>query len=158
MLAGEVVRIRVNPKDAASVADIVRLTGFDYVGMSFSQACAIALSSLLETMRQSGAIPTRDGFDYSEVMKPFQMRKQSKRKLDIANLITSLGAKISVPAIPYDTADPEKQKRRRRYEELKTRKELDEINFTPADQEEFRPLVDEFFDFTIKKKVQPHSR
>ena len=142
MAVGEVVRIRVNPRDAMSVADCVRILGFNYTGMSFSQACAIALSSLLESARNTGVLPEHTGFDYSDIMEPFTMRKRTARKQAISKAINMAGSEFQVPPL---IADPQKERRRLRFEELKFKQQNDKLNWTDELQQEFRPLVDEFF-------------
>lgn len=145
MKPGEVVTIRVNPRDCMAVADIVQSVGMNVQGMAFSQAVAIALSALLETMRASKAIPEREGFEYLEVMKPYVVKKRSGRKLDIAKFVVNIGDEHRVPALKVD--DPAKARRRVRYEQLRLKKLGDDLNWTEAEQAELALLVDEFYQF-----------
>ena len=144
MKGGEVVTIRVNPRDCMAVAWIVKSVGLEIHGMSFAQAVAIALSSLLESMRQKGVIPDDTGFEYSNMMRPFVVKKRSGRKLDVAKTITEMTYNAKVPALIPDHA---RNARRIRYEELKFKLDNAADSFSEQDREELRPLVDEFFDF-----------
>jgi len=152
MRAGEVVRIRVNPQDAMSVADIVRKLGFNYTGMSFSQACAIALSSLLETVRENGAIPRRDGFEFAEIMAPFGLKQRTGRKLDITKTFNLLaGSEGRVPAIPVAVRGferspepeltPEQRQAKFRYEELCLKREHAPESMTAEDEAEWTRVL-----------------
>jgi hypothetical protein len=96
---GVVSTIRVNPKDCMSIIDVIALTGIDTTGMSFAAMTSLALSSLLETARQNGQVPTRDGFEFNEMMLPWASGIRSKRKLEITEAIGNLGSKIHAPPI-----------------------------------------------------------
>ena len=89
---GEVVSIRLSTKDCMSVADLIHLTGIYYPGMSFSQAVALALSSSLQTMREANLIPTRDGFEYAELMEKFTFSHRRLRQ-------TVTGKHLHLPAV-----------------------------------------------------------
>jgi hypothetical protein len=73
--AGEVVYIRVNPKDCLSVLDLMKKTGVSIRDKSFPQMVSLALSSALEAMRMQGIIPAEpDMFQYSNRMKYYAGR------------------------------------------------------------------------------------
>ena len=74
---GVVVRLRVAPPDVMSVIDIVDTLQLYYEGMSFSQVVSIALRGLLESAREQGVIPTRDGWEYSKMLARFPTEKES---------------------------------------------------------------------------------
>lgn len=146
MRVGRVARIRLSPRDCMAVVDILKHIGIHPTGMSFSQGVSITLSSALESFRQSKIIPTRDGFEYTELMRMFPPDRliDRSRKLDITKHLqarTSDGAVVPPILVP-DT--PEVQRRRTRYNELRFKRENDEINMSEADWAEFRLLVDEF--------------
>src|SRR5258708_7077085 len=63
------------------------------------------------------------------------------RKLEITEIMSAHKAPALIPETP------DRKRRRLRFEELKFKKEHDDLNWTEALQEEFRPLVDEFFNF-----------
>lgn len=145
MKPGDVVRIRVNPRDSMSVADLVNKIGFNYTGMSFSQACAIALSSLLETMRSAGHLPERDGFEYDELMKPFGLRQRTARKHAITKTFGNIGPEFKVPAIPT-TQEPQLEvtadqlRANRRINELAVKRASGEV-FSAEDEAEWAMLL-----------------
>lgn len=101
--AGLVISLRINPKDCMSVVDVLAKTGTVIPGMSFSAMTALALSSLLETMRQQGKIPTRDGFEFSEMMTPYLSGKHA-RKVATAKALEGLGSDFSAPVLPRHEA------------------------------------------------------
>jgi len=141
MKGGRVVRIRVNPQDALGVADIIGVLGLDCKLLTFDQAVRIALSSLLESARVHNSIPRADGFEYGSVMAKFITKPgELGKKREVGELLNKESVRIA-PAIN----DPATKRRRVRYEELKFKWEHDKENWTDALQEEFRPLVDEFF-------------
>lgn len=142
MKGGRVVRVRVNPPDCMAVLDVCAVLGItSQARFSFDQLVSIALKSLLEAARGHGTIPKREGFEYIKMMEPYMERvpgQDRARKLQL----TSLMQDRDVKAV---TTDIERERRLRRYEELRLRKEADPLNFSEQDQAEFTPLVDEFF-------------
>lgn len=80
MRPGEVVTVRINPADCMGIADMLIVGGIDTEGMSFAQATATVLQSLLEAARMNDIIPIRDGFEYNEVMAPFARKKKGPPK------------------------------------------------------------------------------
>lgn len=97
--AGLVISLRINPKDCMSVVDVLAKTGMIVPGMSFSAMTALALSSLLETMRQQGHIPTRSGFEFTEMMTPY-LDGRHARKVAAAKALEGLGSDFSAPVMP----------------------------------------------------------
>lgn len=86
MRAGQVVRLRVNPKDCVSVLDVMSKSGIDISKMSYSSIVSLALSAMLQGLRNGGTIPDRDGFEYQEMMEPY-LRNGQGSKIKIANQI-----------------------------------------------------------------------
>ena len=144
MKAGRVACIRVNPKDCMAILDVLKRIDYLPPGMSFAHGVSVALGSVLESLRQSGVIPTRDGFDYSEMMKffPPDTKASRGRKLAITDVVQQAGEDVNYPPVVPDT--PERARRRLRFGEMRFRKEADPINWSEADQREFQVLVDEF--------------
>lgn len=87
MRAGKVVQIRLNPKDCMSVVDVLDVAGINIKDLSYAQAVSLAMGSILAGLREAGTIPDRDGFEYSEVMAPWDSGR-SKRKLDVTRFIS----------------------------------------------------------------------
>jgi hypothetical protein len=103
MMPGEVVYIRVNPKDCMRVVEVLKLTGMmeiqkKFDNMSFPQAVSLALSSLLQAAVESKMIPDHDGFEYSEIMRPFSNKTRTSRKLAFAKGV-ALNSEAEVPAL-----------------------------------------------------------
>ena len=135
---GRVVSLRISPADCIAIASVCQKLGLGSQQITFAQGARIALSALIESARTGHLIPASDGFDFLEQMSWFKPTEQSLR--------LSVGSITELPQ-PH-TANIEKQRRRLRFQELRLQKEQDHENWTPALQEEFRPLVEEFFEAT----------
>lgn len=99
MRPGIVASIRVNPKDCMAVVDVMEAVGIPTDGMSFPAMVSLTLSSLLQTARDNNQIPTRDGFEYSEIMSPFMGQRRNRKKLEITKTLHELGSSIHVPKL-----------------------------------------------------------
>lgn len=93
--SGHVISLRVNPTDCMSVVDVVRKAGVYTPGMSFSMMVSLALSSVLQTLRDCEVIPERDGYEFNELMGP-HLGKQNKRKYEVTQTIKSIGSDLHV--------------------------------------------------------------
>ena len=144
MTPGLVISIRVNPKDVMAVIDVLDYLGIPKANLSFAQATKLVLASALESFRQQGIVPNRSGFEYSKMIEPFEQQNFNSRgaKLKSAKMLRQPGVEVR----PVVEETPERKKRRVRYEELLFRKRADDVNWTDADQQEFMPLVEEFFE------------
>lgn len=96
---GKSISLRVNPRDCLSVLDIAEAVGIPTTSASFSALVSLAFSSLIETARKNGIIPDRDGFEYSEMMTPFEDRSH-KRKLMFSDAMVGIGSRMHAPAAP----------------------------------------------------------
>ena len=76
---GQVVYIRLNPKDCMAIADFIQKLGVFKPGMSLGHAASLILSATLEHHRTQGRIPIRSGFEYSEVMTPFDLGQRGNK-------------------------------------------------------------------------------
>jgi len=142
MKGGRVARIRLNPKDCIAIVDVLKRLDLHPAGMSFSQGVSIVLSSTLESLRQHSIIPRRE-FEFTEFMAMFPPDRlvDRGRKVDITNAMW--GEHVQVP--PLVPEPPDVKRRRLRYEELLFKKKSDELNWTVEEQQEFLPLIEEFF-------------
>lgn len=95
MRAGKVVNVRINPKDCMGVIDVVKKAGVYVPGMSFSQMVSLALSGMMQTLRDNEIIPDREGWEYLEMMGPY-LTKQNGRKLEVTKVINSIGSALHV--------------------------------------------------------------
>lgn len=142
---GEVVRIRVNPKDMMGVVDVVRTLGFNYHGMTFSQATSIAFSAMLNMLRETGSIPTRDGFEFSDMIQPFTIKPESRRNLNLAKPLTLAEStqpttKASSKLVPNPSYSKEQRQAKFRLEELAIKRESGEI-MSEEDEAEWTRLI-----------------
>lgn len=99
MRPGMVATIRVNPKDCMAVLDVMEAVGITIEGMSFPAMVSLTLSSLLQTARDNGQIPTRDGFEFSQMMAPYIGQRRTKKKLEIAKTMHELGSSVHAPKL-----------------------------------------------------------
>lgn len=100
---GIVSSIRVNPKDCMSVIDVMEKAGVNIQGMSFSGMVSLALSSLLENCRTQNLIPTRDGFEFTEMVGPYLSQSHAK-KVHVTKAIGNIGSEIKAPVIEQPKA------------------------------------------------------
>lgn len=161
MKAGLVTSIRVNPKDCMSIIDVLNAGGVNFDGMSFASMTSLALSSLLETSRKAGLIPTRDGFEYLTMMQPY-ISKQNGRKLAITAAMSGLGGAIKAPVVERQviaTPEPDHQPApvsdtiitaeirtaRRRLTELLAKKDMvdggsHDVTWSASDEQEYKEV------------------
>ena len=99
MKAGTVTSIRVNPRDSQSVLDVLDAAGVRRDALSFAQCTSLALSSLLETARQTGLIPEPDEFQYLNRLGPYIGPGKKNKKTKIANALHDMGGKMRAPAV-----------------------------------------------------------
>jgi hypothetical protein len=147
MRAGRVVTTRINPRDCMSIADVLDRAGVYTQGMSFAQAVSLALGSVLEMCRQQGILPTRDGFEYEEMMKRFthNPKVDMARKLAITSTIGSMGSEIKIPppAQPAPVLTPDMKRKEVRWNELAMRQQLTPENWSEEDDAEYKILCQE---------------
>lgn len=84
---GQVIRIRVSPRDCLSILDVVQVAGVNIQGMSFAAIGSLTLSSMLESLRKQGTIPCNDGFDYAQRMASYLEGKSTADKRAITERI-----------------------------------------------------------------------
>ena len=104
MKGGIVSTIRINPKDAQSVLDVLEKAGVRTQGMSFASMVALAMSSLLEAARQDNVIPEPDPFQYLNRLQPYIKAKHG-RKLQVTSVLHNAGATLQAP--PVSASVPE---------------------------------------------------
>ncbi len=141
MRVGRVVSIRVNPKDCMSAIDVVEKIGLNVPGISFSQIVSAAFSSAMESLRQAGVIPTRDGFEFRQMMAayPAAIKGARGRALSIANTFQMAGPDAQVKAVAPSREVTQAQQR---LDELLLHSEADPLNISSADQAEMEQLTE----------------
>ena len=163
MRPGKVVTIRINPKDCMSILDVLGVTNQMIKGASFPALASLALSALLETVRKNGAIPTRDGFEYNDMMAPYIGTRRDGVKLAVADTIHRAGSEMRIASVPQEPTEaladattevtPEVMRARRRLAELMDKKDLaDErssgVIWMDSDEQEYQQMY---------KIVYPHG-
>jgi len=127
-----------------AAVDVVRKLGLVTSGISFAQVVSLALSAALESLRRNGTLPTREGFEFSELLQPFKYDnpRHRGRKLDITQLVQS-EAGLVAPPVPtempteFELAQAVKMQR---FVELE-----EKLGRTPQEQEEHKTLSQELF-------------
>jgi hypothetical protein len=71
MKLGTVVNIRISPANCMAIYDALLLAGIDPANYTFSSGASRVLDMLLDALRRDKLIPTRDGYEYTEIMKSF---------------------------------------------------------------------------------------
>lgn len=101
-LPGNVVTIRINPRDTMSVIDLVESLGMPMHTLSFPAMASLALSSCLEALRTQGIVPDRTGFEYAERTAGILGTGQNKKKRAATTAILNTGSelKIAPPPVP----------------------------------------------------------
>lgn len=122
-----------------SVVDLLAYLGIGTANMSFNTATKIALSAALESFRQQGLIPVRTGFEYAQMMSPWQDHTtEHAAKLVVSQIVA--GEHVDVKPVIPETY--ERKQRRIRFDELYTKWRADPANFD--EHEELAPLLEEF--------------
>lgn len=133
---GTVVYMRVNPTDQMSVVDILDVIGQSKENLSFNAAAKIAFATLLESARQAGTIPRRDGFEYGEMLQPFERENLKNRAAKL--LLTK---ELSKP--PRDDEPLLTPGKQARLLELRFKHEQDPANMDTGELEELSRLLSE---------------
>ena len=99
--AGEVVKVRVNPKDCLAVLDTMVAIGLNPSDHSFAGCVSITLSSLIAMARKAGALPQEeDGEKYWERMAPFRAGRSTQVKRERTNAFYNRGVQGYGPLTP----------------------------------------------------------
>lgn len=148
MTPGKVVRIRVSPADCMAVCDIVERLGGLPPGTSFAQAVSLALASAMQTLREHSVVPTREGYEFSQLMAKYPMgdsREARRRALEITSTL-----KLANPGHVVRPVAPAPHTNRppvgmARYEELAFKLSNDSLNMTDAERDELSDLTQKLF-------------
>lgn len=133
------MKVRMNPQEVMSCIDCVNAVGADMEGMSLSAVVKRGISIALQTLRSSEVIPTRDGFEYEQMIAPYEgltrvqkikvghklvMEDQQRQAMDIPP--PSLHTKVD-PRVASIT--PQEARLTRRRGELLLKQNADPDNF-----------------------------
>lgn len=138
---GQVVRVRVNPKDCMACVDVARQAGYDPGPMSFSQVVSITVGIVLESLRQNKIIPDRDGFEYADIMRYWQVdvKADRARKLGITKSMQLMDRSV----LKAVALDPELGRKKLRFDELAFKANHDEANMDEVEKIELQSLIQE---------------
>lgn len=163
MKAGEVVKIRVSPKDVMTAIDLVQGAGLVVTGMSLAEVVRLAMSGLMQRARETGAAPNRDGFEYMQMLAPFKQgdphvkndvhhrqraliaqkqarAEQEREAMDMPPLGSIVSKQVQITHNIQQAKDPRKHTR---FKELVFKRRADQLNFSEAEQAELDQLFDE---------------
>ena len=148
IFGGDVVRMRINPKDSMRIVDALTRMGIEpkvYRGaLSFSQATKMVLESCLAALESQGLIPTRDGFEYSEMMAAFPRKEEARQLRHKQIQFTQIQSHPRHTTQPIVEDDFDKAKRRRRYNELIIKQGAAKESMDEAEWVELGDLIAEF--------------
>lgn len=99
MKAGVVTTLRINPRDAQSVLDVLDAVGLPRHTLSFAQCTSLALGALLETARQNKLIPEPDEFEYLNRLGPYIGPAKKSKRTKIASQLHDMGGGLRAPAL-----------------------------------------------------------
>lgn len=68
MRPSKTLSIRIRPSDFMAALDILEKCNVSYYNTSMAQVIHLAMGIAFNTMRQTGIIPERDGFEYNEML------------------------------------------------------------------------------------------
>lgn len=146
MTPGRVVRLRLSPKSCMQAVDALEKMGLstrDMENLSFSHAVKKVLESCLIALERDGIIPTRDGFEFLEMMRPFPIADEAKVNRAKQIRFTKLEQHPSYVPKPI-VDDPERRTREVRYNELVFKQNAAPDSFTDDEMSELAPLLEEF--------------
>lgn len=98
MRAGIITTLRVNPRDAQSILDVLDAVGLPRAALSFAQCTSLALGALLETARQNRLIPEPDEFEYLNRLGPY-LATANQPKKRIAKALHNMGGSLRAPVV-----------------------------------------------------------
>lgn len=139
---GRVLSFRLNPRDCISCVDVADAMELDTTRMSFDQVARIALSSLLESVRQNKVIPNRAGFEFKELVADRFKGTGKQGRLDRLR-ITAIADKLGPNHITQPLVPESKELRsaRIRFSELEYKLSRDPLNATQAEKDELQVLA-----------------
>lgn len=171
MRAGLVATVRINPKDCMSVIDVMKKAGVNTNGMSFPAMVSLAMSAMLNGLREQQIIPDRDGFEYLDMMTPY-MNGRNARKLEISRTIHDTGSRInlSLPSEPREASpstpiqvmqaatSPEMREAKQEFTDLNNKREAFEdqvkgISWTSGEEDRWQQLYPMFFSGAIPPRL-----
>lgn len=151
MKAGKVATIRLRPEDCMSVVDILDRAKVNTTGMTFAAAVATAVGIAMATLRDNGVLPTRQGFEYTELMDQFVERpkvrsiKLPQQFSEIAvEGLSMTGARVTNAnnSAPVST---ELRQAQIRLNELEIKKTHASDSWSDTDEEEYQKLTEIVF-------------
>lgn len=138
---GVVVKIRVNPEDVMSCIDIVKQAKISTYGLSLPIVVRIALSGLLHAARTNGALPIREGFEFSNMLAEFGGVQQGRKLasaavVEQADVHKRMDMDRQAPREMPDTVVAQRARWMVRLNELEFKQKNDPLNFDSAEHAE----------------------
>ncbi len=140
MKAGKVLTLRIRPEDILTAFDVVKLAGADPTNYSLASITNSALSISFATLRKLNLVPTRDGFEYSEVLSSWEASRKA-RSVQLETT-TTLSSQVLTP-LPTSTPQEETDRKEIRIEELRVKKQFNPKKWTAKDEAELSNLTGE---------------
>lgn len=141
MKIGTVVNIRVSPANCMAVSDAIRLAGLHPGDMTFSSAVSRVLDMMMDSLRRDNLIPTRDGFELSDMMGEFiQKNKASLPSVSYRQPTIREDAPHS-PVVLNTATTPEQRLANVRFKELMVKREHAPDSWTLEDEQELEQVL-----------------
>jgi hypothetical protein len=150
--SGKVVSIRISPLDCLSIIDICKKAGIIEADATFPGLTSQALKMMIHAYKTMGMIPVRDGFEWNEMMEPFDedIKARSNKAERKAHVLIPESLMQSIPAerqrLPPDGIQVVPEANKELKEELirlADRREtlgFDHPNWTAAEQRRYDEL------------------
>lgn len=166
---GRVATLRIRPADCMTIADLARLFNIpiDSGAVSFAAATSNVLANVCEYFRKQGVVPSRDGFEYTEVMKAFpqdaRMTKMGyqysealytqERPVNVQMLHATASPVLQRHERPITDLDPEGRRKLTRIRELAFLVKSDPMNRSEDEFMEYDALQKYFTEYNMEEVI-----
>lgn len=138
---GEVIRLRLAPREVMSCIDCVEAAGVKLpAGTSMAQVVKRGVMIALNTLREEKAIPTREGYEYLEMVQPY-LSGDRVSKIEVGHHFVMQDSRdqaqdAQTASIRQARAEATPQEARllRQRAELLIKQDVDPLNFDAGDQ------------------------
>lgn len=103
---GIVAAIRLSPRDALSVLDMMERFGGSDPSMTFPQMVSQVVSSMLEAYRMNGTLPDPDMFQYMNRMGKHLERSKARRRIGMASALGAATPQQAAVGLPSPLTTP----------------------------------------------------
>lgn len=142
MKIGTVVNIRVSPTNCMAISDAIKLAGLNPEDMTFSSAVSRVLDMMMDSLRRDHLIPTRDGFELSDMMGEF-IQKNKASLPSVSYRQPTIREDAQTPTVASKTTTHEQRLANVRFKELMVKREHAPDSWTEDDARELELVQDQ---------------